>query len=335
MKLALILIGMVMLTHAFPQSFTPIPNQEDQESRLPTDNGELNDRPIIGILTQKSGSEVAQYGPQYIAASYIKWIESAGGRVTVLKYDESPEVLTDLFSKINGVLFPGGGADLSANSTFRNTATLLYNLAIEANKNGQHFPIWGTCLGFQTLNVITANNISVLSGFDSENITLPLDFTSDPSKSRMFGFAGQEIVKILGSQPVTMNNHHSGVTPERFNSDPHLSSFFNLLSTNKDREGKEFVSSIEGKEFPIYGTQWHPEKPLFEWNPNEVINHSFDSVVANRFTNTFFVNEARKNTHHFANKQEEYDALIYNYNPVYTEKLDPSFEQSYFFKNTM
>ena len=30
------------------------------------------------------------------------------------------------------------------------------------------------------------------------------------------------------------------------------------------------MSSMESKQYPIFAVQWHPEKPLFEWNPNEV-----------------------------------------------------------------
>jgi gamma-glutamyl hydrolase len=43
------------------------------------------------------------------------------------------------------------------------------------------------------------------------------------------------------------------------------------------------------------------------------------------------VSEARKSNHHYPTQQEEDAALIYNYEPVYTEALDPSFEQCYFF----
>jgi len=36
---------------------------------------------------------------------------------------------------------------------------------------------------------------------------------------------------------------------------------FNILSNNTDREGKTFVSSMEGKGgLPVYTTQYHPEK---------------------------------------------------------------------------
>lgn len=43
--------------------------------------------PVIGILSQDSG----QYNPgsSYIAASYIKFIESAGGRVVPILYQTS------------------------------------------------------------------------------------------------------------------------------------------------------------------------------------------------------------------------------------------------------
>ena len=35
-----------------------------------------------------------------------------------------------------------------------------------------------------------------------------------------------------------------------------------------------FVSTIEGKSLPIYGVQWHPERPIFEWGADESgINH--------------------------------------------------------------
>ena len=44
----------------------------------------------------------------------------------------------------------------------------------------------------------------------------------------------------------TMNNHVSGVTPQDFANNARLSGFYNALSTNVDRKGKAFISSIEG-----------------------------------------------------------------------------------------
>jgi gamma-glutamyl hydrolase len=38
--------------------------------------------------------------------------------------------------------------------------------------------------------------------------------------------------------------------------------------------GKAFISTMEAKTVPMYGTQWHPERPQFEWGIDDMgINH--------------------------------------------------------------
>ncbi len=39
---------------------------------------------------------------------------------------------------------------------------------------GDYFPIWGTCLGFEMLCVIQQGSTAVLSGYDADNYTIPL-----------------------------------------------------------------------------------------------------------------------------------------------------------------
>ena len=41
-----------------------------------------------------------------------------------------------------------------------------------------------------------------------------------------------------------MNNHIKGIYPSHFAATPALSEFFSVLSTNKDRQGVEFVSMV-------------------------------------------------------------------------------------------
>ena len=53
-----------------------------------------------------------------------------------------------------------------------------YLLNQQANDNGDHFPVWGTCLGFELLAFIASgNDNSVLSPTDATNLSLPLKFT--------------------------------------------------------------------------------------------------------------------------------------------------------------
>ena len=50
-----------------------------------------------------------------------------------------------------------------------------------------------------------------------------------------------------------------------------------------------FVSTA--KDYPIYGSQWHPEKPQFLWHSDSDINHDPSTIRASQFLADFFVNE--------------------------------------------
>jgi len=252
---------------------------------------------------------------------YVKWLEQGGARVAVIRFDETQDNLKQLFSSINGLLFTGGEISLNFSTQYVKTANYLYSLAIEANQNGDYFPVWGTCLGFELLNILTSQDENVLSEgvFDSDGLSLALNMTPKAETSRMFGneLIPSTVIKILTTQNVTENLHHSGVTPANFTANEKLNSFYNILSTNRDREGKEFVSTMEGKNLPVYGTQWHPERPQFEWEPNIGLDHSLDAVYAMQYVSNFFIQESRKSNHSFANQNEEDKVLIYAYTPVY------------------
>ena len=109
---------------------------------------------------------------------------------------------------------------------------------------------------------------------------------------------------IFSGRNVTMNNHRSGITPEHFAS---YSSEAGLvaLSTNADRNGKVFLSSMEHKTAPIFGVQFHPEKNPFEKGVKadgsfkEAIDHSVEAVAAAEYLASFFIEQAKRNTHAF------------------------------------
>jgi len=288
------------------------------------------DRPIIGILTQPVDDVLQPYGNSYIAASYVKYIESGGGRVVPVFHDSSTDQLDFIFNSINGLLFPGGGADLQ-NTTLYQTASYLYKKALAANDNGDYFPLFGHCMGFELLAMLTSQDLNILSGVDAENITLPLSFTPNAYGSRWFARVNMIVIDILANQPVTMNNHVECVSPADFENNPYLPNFYDVLSVNYDRKGKEFISTMEGQKYPVYAMQWHAEKNQFEWDPNEVINHSPDAIYAMEYFSQFLVDEARNSNHSFHNAAIEMKSLIYNYPVLYSAPLIPNFQQAYVF----
>lgn len=50
---------------------------------------------------------------------------------------------------------------------------------------------------------------------------------------------------------------------------PIIQEFFDILSINSDKNGIQFISTIEAKNFPFYGTQFHPEKNIFMWRKDK------------------------------------------------------------------
>ena len=47
----------------------------------------------------------------YIAASYVKFVESGGARVVPILIDQSDDYYQMIFSSTNGLLIPGGAQD--------------------------------------------------------------------------------------------------------------------------------------------------------------------------------------------------------------------------------
>jgi len=280
----------------------------------------VDNRPIVGVLTLPCDDPSCGKHTEYFPASYVKAVESGGGRVVPIHFTWSASQIQALLPNLNGAFYTGGGASLDDGSQYYAAVQAIYQYVITANSNGDFFPLWGTCLGFQAICRAASNDPTILQTFDSENYTIPLNFTPMAAHSRIFDehrFPGSgNVMNLLSTLPITMNNHMEGVTPTDFASHPQLNSVFDVLATNVDRNGKAFVSLIEAKQLPIYGAQFHQEKPQFEWWPEEVIQHTLSAVVANSHFATFFVDEARKCNHSFpANVQPD---LIYNYSPYFT-----------------
>lgn len=59
-------------------------------------------KPHSGVLAQGSSSSIKKYGSSYIAASYIKYLESAGARVVPILVNQTDEYYGNIFKSLNG-----------------------------------------------------------------------------------------------------------------------------------------------------------------------------------------------------------------------------------------
>ncbi|CAB1353214.1 unnamed protein product, partial [Coregonus sp. 'balchen'] len=118
-------------------------------------------------------------GSSYIAASYVKYLESAGARVVPIRINRTDEEYEKIFNSINGLLLPGGDVDLQT-SQFSRLSKIFYDLAIK---------------GFQQMTVLTSNK-NLLTLTDTKAVALPLTFTP-----------GQRQHRSLSKDNITSNFH--------------------------------------------------------------------------------------------------------------------------------
>lgn len=311
-----------------------------------------NNTVTIGIVTQPTApvkSWVA-FGTDYIPSPYVDWVSLAAARPVVIPWDAPKPELTALLARTNGLLLPGGPQDLKDENqpyfhrvkAYYEKIRWLYRAVVRMNRERKHFPLWGTCQGFEEI-ILSATDFGdeltwgCFKG--TMDIALPLDFTAAAESSRMFNSSGipaldRAVRKILSEQWITPNFHSNGIKPGAFRNSPALNDSFHILSTNTAAEQMEFVSTIEGKDgLPIYGTQWHPSYPLFLFNPQSEkgLVHSKDTVLVMQYLANFLVDEARKNDNRFS--EEEIEAFCFDSKtPTFVEDVPGAFyDLMYFF----
>lgn len=123
-----------------------------KSSDLSTEDGNNEYRPpIIGVLTEvlRDYKRFTNERHLHIASSYVKWVETSGAQVLPILLNQDDAYYERVFSQTNGLLLPGGDnlLDPHKNTPMMVAAKKLYKLAVDANKRGDHYPIWGTCLG--------------------------------------------------------------------------------------------------------------------------------------------------------------------------------------------
>ena len=320
-----------------------LPNCDPVYLRASNTEGWLTSRPLIGVVSQSLGPDafgsqsrdpdLRKSGNSYIAASYIKFIESAGARAVPILQDMPQEEIRRRFKAVNGILIPGGSQILSAGHPYYDTTKLLLDMTIKENDNGVSFPLHGTCLGFEALAVAVTGNASILQDFDAIDYPQPLIPVLDAGTSEFFGAMPLALRKALFTKSYAYENHVHGITYGDFIDNPRLAEFFDMLTMSVDRRGTHYVSTMEAKRYPVSATQWHPEKNAFEWSPKLNIPHDPVAVLVTQVVADTFVNKARKNAHAPASREEESELLIYNWSKrlEFTGGSGGVFDQVYVF----
>ena len=147
-------------------------------------------------------------------------------------YNETDDYLERMFQSVNGVLFPGGGQQLDG-SKLLSTTQFFVKRAAQAYAQGDYFPVFGHCQGFELLLMaITGKMIescfstpcrtpisSVLlvglpeakcmvrnEEYAAENISLPISFTMPIEETTWLKDLPQRAQTTLTMKNSTINN---------------------------------------------------------------------------------------------------------------------------------
>jgi len=285
-------------------------SMKSEVEKIRTSN-QINERPVIGIFSQPYNET-----NDYIMASYVKFVESAGARVVPIIWRDSDEKILNLVPKLNGALFPGGATALKNEdgslTEHARKIEIVLNKIKELNDQGIYYPILSICMGFQEISQSEApyKDTVELYKFDANDVANNITLRYSIVDSKLFNQMPQHLINALQNENITYNHHHDGIYPSIWDKYPALGGGYHLLGTSYDEKGVEYVAFIENKKYPIWGLQFHPEKNIFTWKTDMKVPHSQVAIEFSQFLANFFVKESKKNFNKFDSEEEIFDNMI-------------------------
>lgn len=86
-----------------------------------------------------------------------------------------------------------------------------------------------------------------------------MKFTKDPRDTNMYSWLDDQAF-FFEDNALAYNSHDWGIDPAKFETDNGLREMFELTAiSNLPDTGVAFSASMEGKKYPFFGTQFHPE----------------------------------------------------------------------------
>jgi len=251
------------------------------------------------------------------------------------------EELSQLMTQLNGVFFCGGHCNMSTKdlddpegismlAPYGETVKYIVDRAKEQTEMRNPFPMFGVCHGFQAMMVVSDLRNKILSALKTNHqyVSSLGKFKKSAEKSYFYGDLQQNLRDLVQKEEEKMvwYKHNFGITMSVYNESEILKKMFKVLSVHKDNIGTRFVSSYEGIDYPILGTQFHPEKHQYEWKIEA--NRSQEAIEFSSYLAKKFMAHCRKSKNVFP--EEEFQRLSVHSYP--TESDYGQFSQVYIFK---
>jgi len=259
---------------------------------------------------------------EVIEAKYVNFIEKGGGRVVPISYKWSKSEIKEVMSKINGILFSGGDTELRIfedgiaveKTAFLEKSKIVYDAAIEMNKKGIYFPVWGTCLGFEIMVLLDSKDLNFLKRCYYEKYDTHYIINYDEyRKSKLLKAFDKNQINLLETQDIMYSNHNFMIDIDKFATNKNMK--YRILAYSPLPDNSiNYISLLEHKKYPFYASQLHPERLVNDPKTEELYNLGITFAE-------FFVNECKKNDNSFENYTEENENLIPNIGQAYVHPV--------------
>ena len=192
----------------------------------------------------------------YIASSYRKWVEQMGARAVAIPHWASIGEISSMLSQVNGILLPGGATSLKTNtgkpSKYTRQVERILAIAYQQAELGGHFPIWGTCLGFEMIVNTFSNREVERMKIKTFNTNKKLIWVEKNYKNSTFAKTlSPKSKKSISNNAISYFEHFWGIEKKNFESNKKLKDFRVLAYYEKEK--KQIVSAIQHKSLPIFG----------------------------------------------------------------------------------
>jgi len=190
---------------------------------------------------------------------YAASVERAGGLPLLIPYRVDLNLVPEIVSALNGIVFSGGddldpscyGECYCDGTEPIDPARESFERALIAEVEKRRLPTLGICLGSQLMNVHRGGSlIQYLPGVQRDNAMEHRRLNDWNRRHEIDLVEGSTLAKHLGKQRVTVNTSHkqSVKTPGKN---------LRVIATSPDG----VIEGIEDPTLPLFlGVQWHPER---------------------------------------------------------------------------
>jgi len=281
--------------------------------------------PVIGMLTKfLSEEQMPKYEnfTELLEPQYIRIF--MGAKVIPISLNLSKIEIEKLLRQTNGLCIPGGHCNIyeivdgkKVESLFTKVGRQVLEIAQKINDEGIYYPVFGVCLGFELFVAIIGKDIELVEKREKcVNYCAPLEFSekSIVEKSKFYNCFTESQLQYLSKENLSFNYHSFATSIEKFQSNHYLSEFFNIIAVSPSSDNSfKFVTMIEGKKYPFYAVQHHPEWGVYNFyltKHNFIVNSKTKEIM--KSITKFLINETKKNKNRFLNLDDLEKVLVYN-----------------------